>query len=249
MTYLLPTSAEPGMAFPASGRMGTRGRVCFYSEFAYPLLGPGRIEFAGGAEALVALLARELASRGYDVSVVTCDYGQPHREQIDGITVLRSFAPHQGVPVVRFFHPRLSRATRALLEADAEVYYVCGSGMPAGLTYDVSRIKKAAFVLAAASDYDVVRTLPRQANARDRWWYRRALRGASEVLAQTEFQQRCFRDQFGIRAGILPNVVEIPPYVVDPGQDGIVMWPGPTRGSSARTGSPSSPGDCPSTGS
>ena len=57
--------------------MSGRGRVCFYSEYAYPLLRKSAGEFAGGAEAMVVRLAGGLAARGYDVSLVTCDYGQP----------------------------------------------------------------------------------------------------------------------------------------------------------------------------
>lgn len=213
------------MASPKPGRTGSRGRVCFCSFYAYPLLRSGQIEFAGGAEALVVMLAKGLVLRRYEVTMVTCDYGQPQREQIDGITVLRAYVPYRGLPVLRFFHPRLSLATRALLRANAEVYYVCGSGMTAGLAYDISRLRRASFVLAAASDYDMLPSLP-HLSARERWWYRRALRGASAVLAQTEFQQRCFQEGFGIAARILPGVVEIPDHVVDPGQDGIVMWLG-----------------------
>jgi glycosyltransferase involved in cell wall biosynthesis len=196
--------------------------VCFYSELVYPMLGTSRLEFAGGAEALVALLARGLAARGYEVSIVTCDFGQPARERVDGVTVLRTFVPRKGIPVLRFFHPRLTRAIRALLEADADVYCVYGSGMQAGLTYDVARLKRRRFVMVAASDYEVVRHTPRHAGARG--WYFRALRGASAMLAQTEYQQRCLREEFGVHAGLLPNIVEIPEQVVDPGQDGIVMW-------------------------
>lgn len=201
---------------------GYRGRVCFYSELVYPMLGDSAIEFAGGAEVLVAALARGLVSRGFQVSVVTCDFGQPRREVLHGVHVLRTFVSRKGIRVLRFFHPRITLATRALLEADADVYCVYGSGMQAGLTYDVARLKGRAFVMVAATDYEVVRHPTKHAGARG--WYLRALRGASAMLAQTEYQQRCLREHFGIEAGILPNLVQIPVQPVDPGQDGIVLW-------------------------
>ena len=215
-------AVPPPAAVSAPRTAASPGRVCFYSELVYPMLGTSRIEFAGGAEVLVALLAKGLAARGYDVSVVTCDFGQPRREQVDGVTVLGTFVPRKGIPILRFFHPRLTLAIRALLEADADVYCVYGSGMPAGLTYDVARWRGRAFVMVAATDYEVVRKPARHAGARG--WYLRALRGASAMLAQTEYQQRCLREEFGITAGILPNLVEIPEPPVDPGQDGIVLW-------------------------
>jgi len=221
-----PTAAMPGPAPgdrsspPAAGR----GRVCFYSEFAYPSISRRPIPFAGGAEAMVVRIARGLAARGYDVSLVTCDYGQPAREVIDGVTVLRAFRPGRGIPVLRFFHPRLSLATAALLRADADAYYVCGTGMSAGLTCDLARLRRAGFVLAMMTDYDVMAKPPPNVGATDRRWYLRALARADRVLAQTEFQRGELRRNFGVESALLPNMVEIPERSVDPGQDGVVLW-------------------------
>ncbi len=204
--------------------MKGRGRVCFYSEYAYPLLARTPDEFAGGSEALVARLARGLATREYDVTLVTCDFGQRPVEVVDGVTVLRTFRPRRGVRVLRFFHPRLTLATAGLWRANAEAYYVCGSGMPAGLTSDVARLRGAGFVLAMMTDHDVVRRPPPNVGVTHRRWYERALRHADQVLSQTEFQRDHLRDEYGVASELLPNIVDIPPQPVDPGQDGIVLW-------------------------
>jgi glycosyltransferase involved in cell wall biosynthesis len=200
-----------------------RGRVCFYSEYAYPLIARQRIDFAGGAEALIVRQARALAARGWDVSLVTCDFGQPAREVIDGIEVLRTFRPHGGVPVVRFL-PRLLKAASTLAHADADVYYVCGSGVPAGLASEVAHLRGAAFVLAMMTDYDVIPDPPPGSGATHRGWFRRALRSADRVLAQTVYQRDRLREHFGVESGLLPNIIEIPPLSVDAGQDGPVLW-------------------------
>jgi glycosyltransferase involved in cell wall biosynthesis len=201
-----------------------RGRVCFYSEYAYPLIARGVVPFAGGAEAMVVRLARGLAVRDYEVSLVTCDYGQPARELIDGVTVLRAFRPGRGLPVLRFFHPRLTLAISALMRADADVYYVCGSGMSAGLTCDVAKLLRAGFVLAMMTDYDVMAAPPPNVGVTNRRWYLRALARANRVLAQTEFQQTELRRNFGVESAVLPNLVEIPAWRADPGQEGVVFW-------------------------
>ena len=203
---------------------GARGSVCFHAQYAWPLFTGGRLEFTGGAEVQQVALARGLARRGFSVRLVTCDYGQPARIEVDGILVFRAFRPHAGLPVARFFHPRLTRTVAALSAADAEVYYVRGSGFAAGLTHDVARLRRAAFVLGAAHDFDARRSLPLQDNPRDRWWYRRALRGADAVVAQTEVQRRLFADEFGRASEVIPNLVEPPAAPVDAGQDGAVVW-------------------------
>ena len=92
--------------------MSGRGRVCLHAGYLYPLFSGGTVEFAGGAEVQQALIARGLAARGFEVSVVTCDYGQPPELVADGVRLLRSHPPRGGIPVLRFFHPRLSRAAR-----------------------------------------------------------------------------------------------------------------------------------------
>ncbi len=201
-----------------------RGRICFYAPYAYPLFTDGAVEFTGGAEVQQVAMARGLAARRFEVRMVTCDYGQPARVVVDGITVHRAFPPHAGLPVLRFFHPRLTRALAALAAADAEVYYVRGSGFPAGITCDLARVRRAAFVLGAASDHDARRSLPLLNNPRDRWWYRRALRGAQAVVAQTDFQRRMFASEFGVASEVIPNLVELPQRPSDPRGGGPVVW-------------------------
>ncbi len=204
--------------------MSGRGRLCLYAQYLYPVACGGEIPFAGGAEVQQWLLARGLAARGFDVSVVTCDYGQPARVEREGVTLLRAFPPDAGLPVVRFFHPRLTLTVAALLSADAEVYFVQGSGLPAGIAHDVARLRGAAFVFLGAHDFDAVPSLPLAGNARDRWWYRRALRGAAARIAQTEYQRGLFRASFGVDCEVITNPAEVPPETADPGGEGAVVW-------------------------
>ncbi|MEO5616700.1 MAG: glycosyltransferase family 4 protein [Candidatus Eisenbacteria bacterium] len=202
----------------------TRGRVCFFSSYLWPSFSEGAIEFAGGAEVQQAVLARGLAARGFEVSVVTCDYGQGRRVERDGITFHATHPPAGGIPVLRFLHPRLSGNLRALLAARADVIYERGSGMQAGLALDVARWTRAGFVFAASHDHDARRDMPKVGLMRDRWWYARALRGADSVIAQTSFQQAEFRDEWGRDSTVIPNLVELPAAAVDAGQPGAVLW-------------------------
>lgn len=210
------------MTAPGGGPR-SRGRICFHAQYAWPLLAPG-VEFTGGAEVQQVALARGLVRRGFDVHLVTCDYGQPARAEVDGIVAHRAFRPRAGAPVLRFFHPRLTRSVAALAAADAEVYYVRGGGFVAGLTADLARLRRAAFVLGAAHDHDARRSLPLLGNPRDRWWYRRALRGADAVVAQTEAQRALFAAEFGRASEVIPNLVEAPPAPADAGAGDAVVW-------------------------
>jgi glycosyltransferase involved in cell wall biosynthesis len=211
--------------------MSGRGRVCIHAVHLWPQFSGGRVLFAGGAETQQALIARGLVARGFEVTVVTCDYGQPRDTVVEAIRFLSTYPSHGGIPVLRFFYPRLWRTVAALNAADADVYYVRGAGLEAGITYDVARSRRAAFVLGTAHDLDTVASLDLLKSPRDRWWQRRALRGADLVIAQTELQQRNYQEQFGRESVVVPNAVEIPEKAVDAGQDGYVVWLGTWKAS------------------
>ena len=211
--------------------MSGRGRLCFHSAYLFPILAPWIGRFAGGAEVQLAQLMGGLRARDFDVNVVTCDYGQPAHIRLDDIGIYRSYPPQSRVPVIRFFHPRLTRTVRALNAADAEVYYVKGGGFVAGITHDVARWRNAGFVEHVAHDHDVERALTLHPLMRDRWWHRRALRGADRRLTQTEFQRGRLLADFGLESQVLPNLVEIPPHRVNAAQDGVVVWLGTYKAS------------------
>ncbi len=197
-------------------------RVCFFSPLLWPVWSGGEVQFAGGAELQQARLARGLAARGFDVTVVTCDFGQPSPTTVHGVRVLKTYRPEDGWPVLRFFHPRITRSVAALRTADADVYYVRCASLEAGLAYDVARSRGAAFVFAAAHDHDALRSLPLLPNPRDRWWQRRALRGAAVVIAQSEVQRGLFRSEWGREATVVRNLVELPPSPADGAGDAVV---------------------------
>ncbi len=201
-----------------------RGRVCFHVPYLYPLVSGGAVGYTGGLEVQQALLSRGLATLGYDVSVVVCDYGQGAEHVIDGIRYLASFPPHAGLPVVRFLHPRLTRTLAALARADADVYFMQGSGLLAGVTRDLAHARRVPFVFFAAHDWDTLRSMPLQERARERWWYRRALFGCDLRLAQTRWQQESLVREWGLESLLLRNPVELPERTVDPGRDGAIVW-------------------------
>ena len=201
-------------------------RACFHASRLWPLWSEGRIPFTGGAEVQQAQLARGLAARGIEVTVVTCDYGQPSPVVVHGVRVLKTYRIESGPPILRFFHPRLTRTMAALHAADADVYYARGAGLEAGHAWAASRRRGAAFVFGAAHDHDARASLPLLRNPRDRWVYRRALHGAAAVIAQTDAQQVLFRSEFGVASEVIRNLVEPPSRVADPGANSTIVWLG-----------------------
>lgn len=202
----------------------SRGAICIHVPGLYPALVPGSGAYVGGLETQQAIVLRGLQARGYAMRAVTCGYGQPKYIDVDGVAVHRSYTVDDGWPVIRFFHPRLSGMVRALAAAASDVYVTQGSGVGAGITYDVARTLRKPFVFVVAHDDDVRRDLPQQSRPHEKWWYRRALNGARLILSQTEAQRQVLLRDFGLDSIVVKNPIPIPESSVDAGHPGAVVW-------------------------
>lgn len=64
-------------------------RICITAPVIYPIFNNKVVAPFGGYEVRLALIARELAKRGnFDIYIVVGDFGQPHREVIEGINFI-----------------------------------------------------------------------------------------------------------------------------------------------------------------
>ena len=188
-----------------------RPRLCFVNLDAFPALVPGyEAHRIGGEEVQHSLLSTMFAAAGYDVSLVTADFGQADGLQANGVRVLKSFRADAGWPVLRFVHPRWTRLHRALARADADVYYVsCAGALVGWVAWFAQRHRRRViFRVASDTDCDPDRLLVK--HARDRWLYHHGLRHADAVLAQTEHQAGLLRTHYGIDATVVPMAIDLP---------------------------------------
>ncbi len=191
------TSAGAGARQASAGR---RPSVCFVAPHAYPLLAQdSSIRFAGGAELQQVIIAKGLAERGYPVSMICLDYGQPEACTIDGVTVHRAFRPDAGLPVLRFFWPRLAGLWRSMKLADADIYYQRAASMLTGVTAAFCRRHRRKSVFAVAG-----RTKIRF--WRDRWLFRYGARHVDRVVVQSEEQANHVLEEFGRGSELIPNM-------------------------------------------
>jgi len=183
--------------------------VCIVGLGNLPVLAPEYSDRpAGGEELQHTLLARALARRGWRVSMVVADYGQPDGAAWDGVTTHKAYRPDEGIPVVRFLHPRWTKLQQALRRADADIYYTscAGSHLAQIVLYARRHGRKVAFRVASDSDCDPQALLVR--HWRDRQLYRWGVGRADLVLVQTLPQQRALARNFGLQSRVLGPVVE-----------------------------------------
>lgn len=199
-------------------------KICFLGLDNLPVLAPEyRRHAIGGESVQQTLLARALARRGHQVSMVTTDLGQQDGAQWDGVRVYKAYRPEAGLPGLRFVHPRWTGLWAALARADADLYYTSCAGMQVGLLALFCRRYAKRFVFRAASDADSDPSRLLVQYARDRWLYTWGLRRADAILVQSASQARAMARNFALPSRVAGMLVEPPPPLSAP-RDIDVLW-------------------------
>jgi hypothetical protein len=103
------TSAATRLASPLSEARDPKPSICFVAPTTWPVFSASNdIKVVGGAEVQQSMIAPALAQRGWRVSMICYDYGQPDGTVLKGVKIINMHKPDEGIPVVRFLHPRLT---------------------------------------------------------------------------------------------------------------------------------------------
>lgn len=206
-------------------------KVCFVGLDNLALVAPEyRHHRVGGESVQQTLLARALARRGHEVSMVVADHGQADGAVWDAIRTFKAYRPDAGVPVLRFIHPRWTGVWSALARADAELYYTSCAGMQVGLVGLFCRRFRRRFVFRAASnaDCDSSRLRLIVPIARDRWLYAQGLRRADAILVQSASQAEALARSYALSSRVAGMLVEEP--LPAAARDVDVLWVGNIQG-------------------
>ncbi len=214
-------------------RSATRPRLCFVAPGAYGAVsGCDDISVGGGAEIQQVLIARGLVRRGFEMSFVTLDHGQPDGIRHDGITVFKMCPWNAGWPVLRFIHPRWTTLWSAMRRAGADCYYQRTGGAETGQAAMWCRFHNRPFVFSAASEADCGNTLDHLSGLRERWLYRYGLRNATRIVVQTQAQQELLKTCHGLDSILIRGCKEDPlhgnahPGTMSPPPRPTILWVG-----------------------
>ena len=225
------TMSRPGGALPeqsgsAEREPGAKPHLCFVAPYLWPVLArDARIKVVGGAEVQQAVLARLFRRAGYRVSVICQDFGQPDDVEVDGIRVRKVFRQDEGLPVLRFFHPRLTRMWRTLREVDADIYYQRSAAHLTGVVAEFCRRHGKRSIYAGASDRDFLAGQQQIQYRRDVWLYERGLRRVDRIVAQNALQQESCLRHYGREPVVIPSCYEVPPDS-KLAREGFALWVG-----------------------
>ena len=196
--------------------------VCFVAPNAYPVIaGDEALQLVGGAEVQQVIVAKALAERGYRVSMVCLDFGQPEEVDIEGVRIFRAYRPDEGLPVLRFVWPRMSKIWACMRRIDADIYYQRTAGTLTGVVAAFCRWAGKRSVFAVAGQ-------PMLRHGRERWFYHFGLRNVDRICVQNPEQAEGIRETFGRESVLLPSCCRTTEASADEVRDRIV-WVGTIR--------------------
>lgn len=179
-------------------------RICIIAHNAYGAMTGGAQGHIGGAERQTSLMAKWFAAAGHETSLITWGGRELDDQRVDGVTVRTIGDADAGLPVVRFFHPRLSGLWGAMRRADADVYYHNAAEAVTGLAAEWCRRHGRKFVYSSAAELACDIRLPLLKKTYERVLYRRGVRLAHLRIVQTRAQQELFARGWGLDSVILP---------------------------------------------
>jgi glycosyltransferase involved in cell wall biosynthesis len=181
------------------------------------------IKVVGGAEVQQTMIAPALAKRGYRVSMICYDYGQPDGIEHNGVTIHNMHKPDEGIPVVRYLHPRLTSLWRALGRADADIYYQRTAAAYTGFVSAFCRKNGRKAIYAGASDVDFIPGKQEIRYARDRLIFEHGLRRVDKVITQNPQQHQELLTHYGREGTLIPSCYSPPPGATND-RAGYVLW-------------------------
>jgi glycosyltransferase involved in cell wall biosynthesis len=199
-------------------------KICIVGLDDYPQLANLKdAKYVGGESVQHVLLARAWRDLGHDVSMIVHDHGQGRVTDVDGIRAVAPYARDEGIPVLRFAHPRLTGMIGAMREIDADLYYQSPGGAPTGFTAWFCRRHGKRFITRIASDLACIPGKQLIRFWRDRKIYEYGLRNADLIVAQSEQQRTLLRQNYGLKSEVLDMAVDMPSGP-PPEKDIDVLW-------------------------
>jgi glycosyltransferase involved in cell wall biosynthesis len=189
-------------------------KICFVSPKIYPILvRDDKVELVGGAEVQQSIIVKELDKRGYDISVITMDYGQNNLVKIgNNIKIYKASKENDGIRFIRSFHPFSTSIWKLMKKIDADIYYQRIASMLTGIVAYFCKKHNKIFIFSLAHDKDAVCEMTAEHNIislfREKTIYRYGLTNADVVICQNQFQKNMLKKIFNINGRLIKSTYQ-----------------------------------------
>jgi len=179
--------------------------ICFISPDVYGYFDRERARAGGGQGRQVHLLAKELQQRGYRISFITADHGQPDPHTIDGFTFWKGCHKPVGL---RHFPKRVGKLFSGLRKVDPDCYIINGTPTYSIVAYYYTRLVGTPLVQCVTGDslVDPNQIQELHSNLRKQLdkFYIQSLQGCEQVIALTPNQEQIMKEEYGIKSKVIP---------------------------------------------
>jgi glycosyltransferase involved in cell wall biosynthesis len=209
--------------------LDTAPKICFIAPEILPIFSGNQTKsFGGGAEVQQTFIARALQQRGYSISILTDDFGQPDDYELNGTRIIKLQRKGLSIPGLRYVYPRLTCIWQAMAKANADIYYQRCAGAITGLVGAFTQYHRKKFIFSAASNNDVLATLPHIHGWRDRALFSYGLKRADSVVVQNPEQMNAYQDWMK-KQGIWIRSCYAAPDTAQANAEGTILWVGMMR--------------------
>ncbi len=203
-------------------------KICFISLGSYPLLTSNEnLKYVGGAELKQVIMAKELAKRGYDVSIITYDEPGTKKKEFSELNIIKTFSPSDDL---NYFN-KIKALWISLKKANSYIYIQSG-GTP-GFIALYCYLRKKMYIKWLSSDRNV---LLKGNENRTPIWIKIALfidiKLAGLIIVQNQFQKKLIEEKFKKKTILIKNPILIPikqNYSKIKKTKNVILWVGTLR--------------------
>jgi glycosyltransferase involved in cell wall biosynthesis len=206
-------------------------KICFVALNIYPVLSEkNNLKIIGGAELQQLHIGQGLKGKGYKVYYITRDFGQPDGDNVNGLIILKTYKPKEGIFGLRFFFPRLCKIWKALKKSDADIYFLRSDTYLLGVLAFFCKKYRKKLVFGAAHDTNFIpdqyrmKTKYRIIKIRDKYLYLYGLKRVDSIIVQSKIQKKLLWDNFNLKSNVIRNFHPLEPVKLQASQRKYVLW-------------------------
>lgn len=201
-------------------------RIAFFSLNAYKVFAPDSQAAIGGSEVQMVLLARQLSAKGYPISFLVGNFGQPSHERLEGMKILRTikltknFRTYASAPWLLWWR---------LYQSGAEVVISSPAGPEVGLIALYCRLFGKHYIFRTASHVDCTYEKIHDLGLVAGFFYALGLKLVHTIVVQSEESKAALWKYHRRKSVVIHNLIEQPTFQVIPTTREYVLWVGSAR--------------------
>jgi len=130
-------------------------KICFVSLDAGNLLTQEKPTKTHGIAAKQLTLAIALTNLGYNISFIIYDHKDLKASINKDINLIKAYNVNSGIPILRYFYPRLMKLWKSLKNAKADLYIQEGASHITGITAYFCKKYRKSFIYCISNEKDV----------------------------------------------------------------------------------------------